>query len=377
VGQEIELKCTDNGAGLDAYAIHQKAIEYGLVSDNEPLTPEQIYRLILLPGFSTKAEVTEISGRGVGLDVVNDRVVAMKGRIGIASVPGEGTTFTLTLPQSLGAARIVVAEAGGQRFGLPVESVERALAADQFTVQHSSVQIEGETWPLIDMSAVLGVGARHESSRTSLVLCRVDDRRVGLLVEKVVDSREVILQDAGTLLRRIPGVAAATLREDGRALLILDVAGLAGVQPHRVPTSRMRSRAQTERTRVLVVDDALSARRAMAQLFEDAGFDAIACKDGQEAIERLRERTPSAVVTDLEMPMVNGVELTQRIRENPSWSALPVVMITSRGSDKHRERAHAAGVNVFLTKPFSDVELLSHIRTLLSKTSASTPSIEQ
>ncbi len=370
VGQDVEVICRDDGRGLDAYAIHQKAIEYGIVSDNQGLTPSQIFNFVLLPGFSTKKEISEISGRGVGLDVVNDRVIAMKGKVSIASEAGQGTTFTLRVPMSTGSANVLVVDVAEQLVALPIEGVSQALAPDCFVRDGDAIMLDGRRVPARTLAHELGfepLDPLLESRAPSAVLINVLGDDVALLVDAILDVREVVLQDAGALLRRIPGVAAAALRDDGQPLLVLDLAGVLSARTSMTAQSaaaHMRRRAALVRTRVMVVDDALSVRRAMSQLLVDAGYDVSECKDGQEAVERLRVQLPAVVLTDLEMPVLNGIELTQRIRGNTAWAHLPVVMITSRASEKHRTLAQNAGVDVFLTKPFDDADLIEHVRHL-------------
>jgi chemosensory pili system protein ChpA (sensor histidine kinase/response regulator) len=231
------------------------------------------------------------------------------------------------------------------------------------------MQVEDQTLACYDLTTRLGFLRPRsvEASALCAVIVNTGEAPVALLVDLVLDAREVIVQDAGALLRRLPGVAAATLRDDGRPMFILDAQGLlsanTNTQQSASALAKLRRRAAATRSRIFVVDDALSVRRAMQQLLEDSGFEVVPCKDGQDAIERLRDGLPSMIFTDLEMPVVNGVELTRRIRENPAWAAIPVVMITSRASDKHRELATDAGVDAFLTKPYADADLLAHARS--------------
>ena len=190
---------------------------------------------------------------------------------------------------------------------------------------------------------------------------------MALLVDAVLDSRELILQGIGQLTRRIRGVVAGALRPDGKPLFLIDVAELeraARSSVQLVSSSALRRRMAVERTRVLVVDDALSVRRSMQQLLGDAGYDVVTAADGFEAIEQIRVKRPSLVLTDLEMPNLNGLELTRRVREVQQWMDLPIVMITSRAGDKHREMAAEVGVDVYLTKPYLDADLLAHVRVL-------------
>jgi chemosensory pili system protein ChpA (sensor histidine kinase/response regulator) len=202
------------------------------------------------------------------------------------------------------------------------------------------------------------------------VLCHGAAHTIALVVDAVVDARELILQDVGRLTRRIAGVVGGALRNDGRPMFLLDVAALerASLAVRRAGSSLvMRRRMAVQRTRVLVVDDALSVRRSMEQLLQDAGYEVISAADGFLALEALRSQTPAIVLTDLEMPNLNGLELTKRLRELPQFMGTPVVMITSRASDKHRDLAVEAGVDLYLTKPYTDAVLIEHVKRLTSQ----------
>ncbi len=378
VGQEVELICADDGNGLDLPAIYDKAIEYGLIAAGAKLTKDEISRLILRPGFSTKGEVTEVSGRGVGMDVVNDRVSGLKGRLDIKSGENGGTRFIVRVPVSTGAAQALIVRCAQEEVALASDQVVQALAADAVEI----VQVEGSAlphvrhlgrdYPAYPLSVWLGFEDEVSfATRTKpVVLCVGATGTIALVVDAVVDARELILQDIGRLARRIAGVVGGALRNDGRPMFLLDVAALErGAQKgSKIGTSlAMRRRMAVKRTRVLVVDDALSVRRSMEQLLADAGYEVISAADGFLALESLREQTPAIVLTDLEMPNMNGLELTKRLRELPQFMGTPVVMITSRASEKHRAMALDAGVDFYLTKPYSDAALIAHVKRLTSQ----------
>jgi chemotaxis protein histidine kinase CheA/ActR/RegA family two-component response regulator len=378
VGQDVELICADDGKGLDLPTIYDKAVEYGLIDPGAKLKEDEIRRLILRPGFSTKGEVTEVSGRGVGMDVVNDRVSGLKGRLDIESSPYGGSRFIVRVPVSTGAAQALIVQCAQEEVALPSDQVLQALAADAVEI----VQREGSTTPMLTYLGqdypvyALGVWLGFEdeaviASRTRpVVLCQGATQTVALMVDAVIDARELILQDVGRLTRRIAGVVGGALRNDGRPMFLLDVAALerAALSTRKIGSSLvMRRRMAFQRTRILVVDDALSVRRSMEQLLEDAGYEVVTAADGFLALEAVRSKTPALVLTDLEMPNLNGLELTKRLRELPQFMGLPIVMITSRASDKHRNMADEAGVDLYLTKPYTDAVLIEHVKRLTSQ----------
>ncbi len=377
VGQDVELVCADDGKGLDLPTIYDKAVEYGLIDQGAKLSEDEVRRLILRPGFSTKGEVTEVSGRGVGMDVVNDRVSGLKGRLDIQSTPYGGSRFIVRVPVSSGAVQALIVQCAQEEVALPSDQVIQALSADEANIVQSEsgapmlrhLDLE---YPVYSLGIWLGFEEQTTMNLSGkpAVLCRGATQTVALVVDAVVDARELILQDIGRLTRRIAGVVGGSLRNDGRPMFLLDVAELerASKAVRRAGSSLvMRRRMAVQRTRVLVVDDALSVRRSMEQLLEDAGYDVTTAADGFLALEALRTHTPALVLTDLEMPNLNGLELTKRLRELPQFMGTPVVMITSRASDKHRILAEEAGVDLYLTKPYTDAVLIENVKRLTSQ----------
>lgn len=378
VGQDVELVCADDGKGLDLPTIYDKAVEYGLIEKGADLSEDEMRRLILRPGFSTKGEVTEVSGRGVGMDVVNDRVSGLKGRLDIESTPYGGSRFIVRVPVSSGAVQALIVQCAQEEVALPSDQVVQALAADEVEIIPGASAVPvlrhlGQDYPVYALGVWLGfedASASESVSGKPAVLCHGATQTVAVVVDAVVDARELILQDVGRLMRRIAGVVGGALRNDGRPMFLLDVAALerASQTTRRAGSSlALRRRMAVQRTRVLVVDDALSVRRSMEQLLEDAGYDVLTAADGFLALEVVRSKTPAIVLTDLEMPNLNGLELTKRLRELPQFMGTPIVMITSRASDKHRDMAQEAGVDLYLTKPYTDATLIEHVKRLTSQ----------
>ena len=367
-GQTVHVHCSDDGSGLDLPSIHAKAVSLGLVASDAEPDVDALSRLILLPGFSTRDAATDISGRGVGMDVVAARIRAMKGHLDIRSTPLEGSTFTLRVPATTGSAHALVVEAGGERFALATESVVMGLAAGQGELRDDGRLHWGErNWPVATLADRLGVP--DDKARTApqpVIVLRCAHEEIALRVDRVLEARELILQDTGRMLRQMRSIASGGLRPDGRVIFMLDADAL-GTDNILAPASSTatRSRPTAPRRRALVVDDSLSVRKTLSQLLGDAGFDVSIARDGFDALDQLSRHDVDLVLTDLEMPNLNGLDLTRRLRESPSWAALPVVMISSRGTDKHRARAEQAGVSGYFTKPYSETDLLARIRTLV------------
>ena len=367
-GQVVTVQVSDDGRGLDLRDIRCRAVERGLLAPDAMPTDVEIARLTLLPGFSTRDMVTEISGRGVGLDVVATRLRALAGSIDIRSQQGLGLTIELRFQASLVATHALFVRDGGQVFGIASHAVRRAVPAVAVTLVREAGQlvarVDDGDYPAHELATLTGLAAASAPERRNLVVVDSEVGPLGLLVDAILDAGELVTRPAGRYLKRIPGVAGIGLLGDGSVIPLLDVAELArSPQEYELrAAAEARSQAHVQRrSRVLVVDDSLSVRRAIASLLEDQGYEVVLARDGLEAIKLMDVSRPDVLLTDLEMPNMNGLELTAHVRSRPELAGLAIVMITSRSMDKHRRQAMSAGVNVYLTKPYTDHELLQHV----------------
>lgn len=368
-GQTVRITCRDDGRGLDLPSIEHKARQLGLLATDAPLDAEAVMHLILLPGFSTREEVSAVSGRGIGMDVVAERVRAMKGHLDIASRRFGGTTFTLTVPATTGAAHALVVQVAGQLFALPTERVVMGLAAGQGELRGDRLHFGDSAWRHTRLADALGLpeaGDRDRQRPAVVVRSGRDD--LALWVDRVVEGKEFILQDTGRLLNRLRGVVCGALRPDGRVMFVLDTDALGSTAAvvNREAARAMHQRMHATRRRVLVVDDSLSTRKTLSQLLGDAGYQVQTARDGFDALESLAREPADIVLTDLEMPNLDGLDLTRHLRESDAWRQLPVVMITSRGTAKHRVRAREVGVSAYLTKPYGNQDLLERVGQLVA-----------
>jgi chemotaxis protein histidine kinase CheA/ActR/RegA family two-component response regulator len=369
-GQFVRIELSDDGRGLDERAIVAKAVAAGLFAADSVLDSADIHRLILQKGFSTKLDVSDVSGRGIGLDIVNDRVKAMKGQLAISSQSGVHTTFVMRVPVTSGIATSIIAQCASERVAISSDQVQTVFPPESVHSTATSIEYRGTVIPIVSLAKWLGFSddATVDASRSTLIVADASDGSVAIAVDRVIEVRELVLQDVGGLLRQISGIQTGALGDTGTPLFVVDVKSLELRARSGVSMSAalaLRQRAAVNRTRVLVVDDALSARRAVQHAFEDQGFEVHVASDGFEALEVLRSQPISLVATDLEMPNLNGLELTRRMREVPAWASIPIIMITSRGGERHRQTAQSAGVDVYLTKPFSDADLLANAKHLL------------
>jgi chemotaxis protein histidine kinase CheA/CheY-like chemotaxis protein len=376
-GQTVTVRCQDDGYGLNYSAIRNKAIERGLLQVGQDISEEELSRLILLPGFSTRENVNEISGRGVGLDVVRDRLLIMKGMVEVRSEFGKGCEFLLRFQASLVAQHALLIESSAQIFAVPSYALDQALppAAGEFISIGSEINLryQKRTYPVKALGALIGYDSGLMTldvmNSKSVLLVHVDLEIHAVLVDRIVDGRDLILKDPGRYVKKINGVGGIAILGDGTVAPLLDLAELLRLpMPELIETATsVTSSDPEESTRhdILVVDDSLSVRKSLVQLVSDAGYNVKAAKDGLEAIALLKDFMPGVILTDLEMPNMNGLEFTSHLRSRPDTRELPVIMITSRSMDKHRKQAELAGVNVYMTKPYTDTDLLGHIHSAI------------
>ena len=377
-GNEVSVEIRDDGAGLDLPRIRARAVEMGLVAADATLSDQALMHLIFAPGLSTVAVLTEVAGRGVGMDVVKSDVQAMGGRIEVRSDAGRGTRFKLVMPLTTVVTQVVILRAGTRSIAVPsnlVELVQR-LPADHIEQarRDGHYGYGGLQLPFYWLGALLdGGGSSLEtmSARTlPLVIVRSAQQRIALHVDEVLGSHEVVVKNLGPQLSRLPGLAGMTLLASGVVALIYNPVALAAVygeaahrlmqgQPAAAP---LDGQARREPARpaplILVVDDSLTVRRITKRLLEREGYRVALAKDGLEALDQLAGERPVVVLSDIEMPRMDGFDLLRNIRGDAALADLPVIMITSRIAQKHRDIAAELGASHYLGKPYSEEELL-------------------
>ncbi len=379
-GQQVLLRCTDDGRGLDYPAIRRRAIERGLLSSEQTSSDEELARLILMSGFTTRQTISELSGRGVGMDVVRDWVTSMSGSIRVHSRTGQGCTVEMRFAASLSTMHTLIVDVAGQRFALPSVQIEQAvpravgsfeMLGDRLVYRHQK-----RVLPARKLADAAALAEREDKpwSAYDAVIVRLDDKLVALAVDGLLDSRELLVKNPGRYARHVRGVAGLSILGDGSVAVNVDLPALlaSDVRSGVTVTTRAADTARPDQPEgnlpgVLVVDDSLSVRNSLVQLVQDAGFRAVAARDGADAIDSIAEFKPDVVLTDLEMPNMNGLELTAHIRSRADLKALPVIMVTSRSQEKHRRMAEEAGVNGYVTKPYNESDLLDRIRQALAE----------
>ena len=376
-GADLIVDCVDDGRGLDARAVRERAVTLGLLGADEPCDDAALAQLVLVPGFSTRARATQLSGRGIGLDVVNQAVREQRGSLDIESAPGHGMRVRLRVPVRLAAVPVILVRSPSNVVALSVRDVEQVLSADRIVEDADGVRrFHGTTGllRLVRLEDALGLPddafappAGVEPAAPAVLQVRLaGGERVAVLVAEPGQTRSVVVRPLAWFMPAIPGVEGAAVLGDGAVAPVVDLpqllAARAGVRA--APALGVARRAAPV---CLVVDDSVSVRRTMELFARDLGYAVDSAADGVDALECVGRRTPSLVLVDLEMPRMNGVELVRALRERPATRTVPVIMITSRSSQKHRRLALEAGVDVFLTKPYTDDALAAHIAELMQR----------
>lgn len=381
-GNQVVVRCRDDGAGLDLAAIRRTAQDKQLVAAEQVLSDDELSRLILAPGFSTRDEATQVSGRGIGMDIVRSHVQQMKGSLNLHSQHGQGLTVELRLPAALISTHALIVRSEGERLAISSHGIQdiHYVVPDQLQdVAGTLTYRVGDTQlKVVDLAALLGLpGDRRNDPRSGfpLLIVRPDSGALrAVKVHEVLQSRNLVVKALGSFVPKLRGVVGATILGDGSVAAVVDLPEIMEVPvqlPHGVTAANAEAmrdnyqRSASAQLTALVVDDSLSARRATAQFMKDTGYEVRTAIDGLEAASILEKWTPDVMLVDMEMPRMSGLELTSHVRASAGALArVPIIMITSRSTVKHRKQAEASGVSVYLTKPFSDEELLKHVSQL-------------
>ncbi len=370
-GSEIVLEVADDGAGLDREAIRRRAIDRGLLAADAQPNEQELDNLIFASGFTTADQVSQLAGRGVGMDVVRNEVRQLGGSVDIQSVRGQGVRFTLRLPQTLAVTQAVFVQIGETTFAVPVASVSGIgrLSRERFEAADSSYRYSGEDYPLYDLGTLVGQApARADGQdQVPLLLVRAGDLRAAVAIDQVLGNREIVVKPVGLQIASVPGIYGATITGDGRVVVILDVAPLVRrfLANPTLPVLANAPRQERQVPLVMVVDDSLTMRKVTGRILERHNFEVSVARDGVEALERLEERVPDLMLLDIEMPRMDGYELATAMRADPRYREVPIVMITSRSGDKHRQRAFEIGVQRYLGKPYQELDLMRNVYDLL------------
>ena len=382
-GADVLMRVSDDGSGMNLEAIRKKALERGLLREDVQLTDREIMQFVLESGFSTAEEVTQIAGRGVGMDVVNAEIKQLGGNLEIESEAGRGTAFVVRLPFTLAINQALLCTAGDDAYAIPLTSIEgvvrmthEELSAMYDNSQANLYDYAGQAYEVMNLSALLGTGEPQlpgEGKRLPVILVQTGDHRLALQVDGLLGNREIVVKSVGAQISTVPGIFGATILADGRVVLILEVGALVRIgaalqEPDTYPELPEEEEPEARgRPVIMVVDDSITMRKVATRLLERNNMDVITAKDGVDAVANLQEQVPDAMLLDIEMPRMDGYELATHMRNDERLKSVPIIMITSRTGEKHRKRAMDIGVNRYLGKPYQESELLENLNELLEE----------
>ncbi|KPH01812.1 histidine kinase [Pseudomonas sp. RIT-PI-q] len=381
-GGDIIFDIRDDGAGVPLDAVRRKAIKRGLLAPDSDISDRDVLQFILQPGFSTAEKITQISGRGVGMDVVHEEVRQLGGTMSIDSVPGQGVHFRIRLPFTVSVNRALMVQCGEDQYAIPLNTIDgivRVLPNElegHYRLDPPTYKYAGQHYELCYLGELLKTSTRPKLLGQSLplpvLLVQCNERHIAVQVDAMAGTREIVVKSLGPQFAAVQGLSGATILGDGRVVLILDLlAPIRAMQAH-VPQRTLTQDVEVEPHKpllVLVVDDSVTVRKVTSRLLERHGMNVLTAKDGVDAMLLLEEHTPDLMLLDIEMPRMDGFEVATQVRADERLQHLPIIMITSRTGQKHRDRAMAIGVNDYLGKPYQESVLLESI-ALWSKTHA-------
>ena len=382
-GGDVVLRLMDDGKGINLDAVKSRAIERGLMKVDAPLSEKEIMQFIFKAGFSTAEKVTQISGRGVGMDVVHSEIKQLGGNLKLHSAPNAGSQFTIRLPFTVSVNRALMVRVGDDAYAIPLNNIEGIVRVSPYELdayyQPDSPDFEyaGQSYRLRYLGGyVHGVQSPDLQSHVKplpVLLVRGGDHAVALQVDSLVGSREIVVKSVGPQLSAVSGISGATILGDGSVVIILDLNAMIRADHAQLSIDGKQDvieEVPVETTpTVMVIDDSVTVRKVTTRLLERHGFDVITAKDGVDAITQLQDIKPDIMLLDIEMPRMDGFEVATLVRHDERLKDTPIIMITSRTGEKHRERAVSIGVNGYMGKPYQETTLLKEIEALVKRPS--------
>ncbi|MBL7000434.1 MAG: Hpt domain-containing protein, partial [Gammaproteobacteria bacterium] len=382
-GSDVVLKISDDGAGVNVRKVQARATSLGLLGEHEEMDENDVIQFILEPGFSTAEQVTQVSGRGVGMDVVSSSIKQLGGTLQISTSP-QGTVFTARLPFTLSINQAILVQAGDESYALPLINIEgiTRIEAEQmhelYQLDKPSLDYAGQQYGLYYLSSLLDIAQAYEMvdevQKVPVILLRSGDLRVALHIDVLLGNREIVVKPLGKLLSQVHGISGASILADGLVVLILDINGLIryGINSSKhsdefspvVDVIEAKPLKDVKKV-VMVVDDSITMRRVASKLLSRNNFAVVTAKDGVDALAQLEESAPDIMLLDIEMPRMDGFELALHMKNEARFRDIPIIMITSRTGTKHRDHAMKIGVNKYMGKPYQEDELIGNITELM------------
>mgnify|MGYP002621015909 CR=1 FL=1 len=377
-GNQIVIQCQDDGRGLDYEKIRQEAIRLGIYPADEEISEDKLQRCLFIGGFTTRKNITQVSGRGIGMEAVYKNIIDMNGIIRLSSELGKGTKIEISLPLTLISIHGLVIQASNQTIVLSTRGIEQILYQDSgepiFDDDHMFYEIDEMRYPASYIENILGQpidrARLQEQSRPVLIVEEESGEKRALFVDRIVSTQDLVVKKLSDFVPEINGIDGVTILGDGRVAPVVDLPKLLRHSNKQHSLDFIPDNIagiESSAPKVLIVDDSLSTRNSLSQFISDVGYEVLLARDGIDALERIEETKPDIMLVDMEMPRMNGLELTNHIRSNSETRSIPVIMITSRSTVKHKDEARKAGVDVYLTKPYSEEELIEHVESRLAQ----------
>ncbi|NCF36154.1 MAG: response regulator, partial [Gammaproteobacteria bacterium] len=376
-GSEVVIRVSDDGAGVNLEKVRSRAVQLGLLEKSHNVSEADLVQYILEPGFSTADHVTQLSGRGVGMDVVDIEIKQLGGTLQIETNP-QGTTFIARLPFTLSINQAILVRCGDETYAIPLINIEGITRLDTqslldyYRQEAPELEYAGQRFVLHNLSKLVDSGtqfrAGSEVEKQPVIMSRSGDLRVALHVDEIIGNREIVVKTLGKQLSQVKGLAGASILADGSVVLILDVNGLirqSSANAVKVVYQPGDDSESTERNTVMVVDDSITMRRVASKLLERHNYQVVTAKDGVDALAQLQDVRPDVMLLDIEMPRMDGFELATHMQNEENYSEIPIIMITSRTGEKHRDRAFEIGVTNYMGKPYQEDELIENIQSAL------------
>ncbi|MBE9550371.1 MAG: response regulator, partial [Proteobacteria bacterium] len=381
---ELLITVEDDGGGINLEQVRTQAIKRGLLKKSDKISDTALLRFIMESGFTTAEELTGVAGRGIGMDVVNNEIKAVGGSLDIDTNKGKGSSFRLRIPFTLAVMQAINVTAGESEFAIPLASVRGVakLTSEDYTQRmdssNPSYEFAGESYHLLELDPVLGFAATPVGDENiALLMIRAGQHRAAFRVNNLQSHHEVVIKPVGQQVASIPGILGGTITGDGEVLIVLDMGPLIRLgisQASQTSKDIIEVVAEPEEQRVpliLVVDDSITMRKITSRVLENAEMEVFTAKDGLDAVEQLMDRMPDLIVLDIEMPRMDGYELATHVRADTRLRDLPLIMITSRSGQKHRDRAKEIGVNRYMAKPYQESEMVRNVTELLDESKKS------
>jgi chemosensory pili system protein ChpA (sensor histidine kinase/response regulator) len=376
-GSDIIIRVSDDGAGVDLDKVRSRAVQLGLLDKKHQVTDADLVQYILEPGFSTAEHVTQLSGRGVGMDVVDIEIKQLGGTLQIETNP-QGTTFIARLPFTLSINQAILVRASEEIYAIPLMNIEgiTRLEARQvleyYQQENPEIEYAGQQFVLYNLAELVDTGVPFKPSgdneKLPIIFGRAGDVRIALHVDEILGNREIVVKSLGKQLSQVKALSGASILADGSVVLILDINGLVrqgAANAVKIVYQQQDTRLPDKRDIVMVVDDSITMRRVASKLLERHNYEVITAKDGVDALAQLQDLRPDVMLLDIEMPRMDGFELATHMQNEENFSRIPIIMITSRTGEKHRDRAFEIGVNNYMGKPYQEEELIENIQTAL------------